>query len=561
MTVSGGGLQWSLVRRANARPGSSEVWKAISTGPISGLKVTSTPASGGYHQSIQLVAFTNSGGVGASTAAGAATGSPTASLNTTSAGSWIWGVGNDWDSATPRTPAAGQTLTHQWVDTGVGDTFWTQSLAAVTPAVGTVVALSDTKPTADNWNLAAVEVLSGGSFEPPPGDSSPPQVHISEPAAGTTVTGILQVGAVASDGVGVAKVQFRLDGQALGAPVTSPPFATAWDTRNSSQGQHTLTAEAWDAAGNVSASAGQLVDVDNSAPAPGVITIDTSVNRHAKGTLQSPGLTTSAPGEQLLAFGALDGPNQTAAQRSTVTGGGLTWTLVKRSDTQNGVSEVWSATATAKLSNAVISAAPLRTGLDGLLYVVAFQGAAGPGVAGASGAASGAPDIYLPGVRAGSWVFAVGNGWDRSTARTPVAGQVLQHQWLDTAAGDTFWVQSTAAPNTAAGLVTIHDNAPTNDRWNYAAVELVAAPVANASATAFSSRAAVSFTRTTAATRTGHASLVGGFCTLGSAGLLPPAAEVTSAARRDSAVRRTAVRRILARHPARPKRKPTRVKR
>jgi hypothetical protein len=32
--------------------------------------------------------------------------------------------------------------------------------------------------------------------------------------------------------------------------------------------------------------------------------------------------------------------------------------------------------------------------------------------------------------------------------------------------------------------VTIHDNAPTNDRWNYAAVEVTAAPSGGGAATA-----------------------------------------------------------------------------
>ena len=44
--------------------------------------------------------------------------------------------------------------------------------------------------------------------------------------------------------------------------------------------------------------------------------------------------------------------------------------------------------------------------------------------------------------------------------------------------GDTFWLQSTLMPSSAQGLVTIHDNAPTNHRWNYAAVEVTAAPAA-----------------------------------------------------------------------------------
>jgi hypothetical protein len=51
---------------------------------------------------------------------------------------------------------------------------------------------------------------------------------------------------------------------------------------------------------------------------------------------------------------------------------------------------------------------------------------------------------------------------------------VLVHQRIDTEVGDTFWVQSTAAPSTANGIVTIHDTFPTTDQWNYAAVEIVA---------------------------------------------------------------------------------------
>ena len=110
----------------------------------------------------------------------------------------------------------------------------------------------------------------------------------------------------------------------------------------------------------------------------------------------------------------------------------------------------------------------------GSLTLIAFTNAAGTSVVGRTGAPSGAPDIFLPGGIAGDWVFAVGNDWDSATARTPVSGQVLVHQKVDSQVGDTYWVQSTAAPSTANGLVDIHDTAPTADQWNYAAVEVVA---------------------------------------------------------------------------------------
>jgi hypothetical protein len=108
------------------------------------------------------------------------------------------------------------------------------------------------------------------------------------------------------------------------------------------------------------------------------------------------------------------------------------------------------------------------------LTLIAFTNAAGTGVVGRAGAPNGPPDIFLPGVIAGDWVFAVGNDWDRPSTITPVNGQVLVHQKVDTAVGDTYWVQSTTAPSSANALVDIHDDAPTNDQWNYAAVEVVA---------------------------------------------------------------------------------------
>jgi hypothetical protein len=266
----------------------------------------------------------------------------------------------------------------------------------------------------------------------------------------------------------------------------------SWDTRMAAPGQHTLSAEAVDAAGNRATATAVIVSVDNSAPPPATISVDQKVSRQARGTLTSPTLTTPSANDVIIAFVAQDGPSGAAGQRSTVTGGGLTWSLVKRSDTQSGVAEIWAAKATGTLTNATITATPLRAGYDGLLTVVAFKNAAGTGTAGATGASTGAPDIYLPGVQAGSWVWAVGNDWDGATARTPASGQAIQQQWVDTAVGDTFWLQSTLTPSSAQGLVTIHDSAPTNHRWNYAAVEITAAPAATVAGAATFSAAKAS---------------------------------------------------------------------
>ena len=158
-TVSGGGLTWSLVRRANTRPGTSEIWKATAPASAAGVAVTSTPSRAGYDQSLTVIAFAGAGGVGASSGAGAASGAPRVTLTTTAAGSWVFGVGNDWDRAAGRTLGGQQSMRHQWVDSASGDTFWAQSQTSATAAAGTVVAIDDTAPTNDQWNLAAVEVL------------------------------------------------------------------------------------------------------------------------------------------------------------------------------------------------------------------------------------------------------------------------------------------------------------------------------------------------------------------------------------------------------------------
>jgi hypothetical protein len=107
---------------------------------------------------LTVVAVQASSGVGAVQTASAASGAPTVSLTTTRAGSLVFGVGNDWDSSVARTVGSGQSIVSQWIDTSVGDTFWAQRLTSPAGALGSVVTLNDTAPTADRWNFAAIEI-------------------------------------------------------------------------------------------------------------------------------------------------------------------------------------------------------------------------------------------------------------------------------------------------------------------------------------------------------------------------------------------------------------------
>jgi len=86
-------------------------------------------------------------------------------------------------------------------------------------------------------------------------------VSISSPASGATLSGPVTVSATASDNVGVAKVEFYLD-NTLQATDTSSPYSWSWNTTSSTNGSHTVTAKAYDAAGNT-ASASVTVSVSN----------------------------------------------------------------------------------------------------------------------------------------------------------------------------------------------------------------------------------------------------------------------------------------------------------
>jgi hypothetical protein len=97
-------------------------------------------------------------------------------------------------------------------------------------------------------------------------DETPPAVSITAPANGATVAGIVAVKASASDNRGVAGVQFRLDGAALGAEDTAAPYEVSWDTAGVPNGSHTLSAVARDAAGNTASAAPVTVTVANGVP-------------------------------------------------------------------------------------------------------------------------------------------------------------------------------------------------------------------------------------------------------------------------------------------------------
>ena len=93
-------------------------------------------------------------------------------------------------------------------------------------------------------------------------DTTAPAASVTAPTGGS-VSGNVSLTASASDAVGVASVQFRVDGANVGAADTTSPYQLTWDSRTVSDAQHAITAVARDASGNATTSAARTVRVHN----------------------------------------------------------------------------------------------------------------------------------------------------------------------------------------------------------------------------------------------------------------------------------------------------------
>jgi hypothetical protein len=78
-----------------------------------------------------------------------------------------------------------------------------------------------------------------------------------------TVTGPIAITASATDNVGVAGVQFLVDGQTYGSEITAAPYTTTLNTAALSNGSHNITARARDAAGNLATASAVAVTAAN----------------------------------------------------------------------------------------------------------------------------------------------------------------------------------------------------------------------------------------------------------------------------------------------------------
>lgn len=232
------------------------------------------------------------------------------------------------------------------------------------------------------------------------------------------------------------------------------------------------------AAAALTASAAQASGApDGSPPAPDMDGMASATAAGRTATVASPPMRTRSSHALVLAFVAADGP--TSGQRVIrVSGDGLRWTPLVRSDGAGGAVEVWQARATRRLHGSLVAtlrAAALRASIT----VMAFDGA-GPYVAtrAAEQGHRSSPALELR-PRLGSLLLAVGRSEGQRTPPAPSAGGRLVFQSWQRRRQQGGWVQLTLP--TPASVARVAEMAP-SQRWRMAAVAVVIPSLARAMA-------------------------------------------------------------------------------
>ncbi len=181
-------------------------------------------------------------------------------------GNWI-----DTSSNILRTSSTGL-----FANAGTGDFHLADGSAAI--SAGRSGYQSASAPGTDRDGNARPQggAFDAGAYEKsgsaPPSDTTPPTVSVTAPGTGASVSGNITLTATANDNVGVAGVQFFVDGIARGVEDVQSPYAAAFNTATLANGSHSTTAVARDAAGNTQTSAPVSFQVNNATqPSTGIL--------------------------------------------------------------------------------------------------------------------------------------------------------------------------------------------------------------------------------------------------------------------------------------------------
>src|SRR5437773_124788 len=212
------------------------------------------------------------------------------------------------------------------------------------------------------YAIALSAMVGGGLIAPQPAQAqlSSLIVTITSPADGSPVSGTIPVTASVTiiGALTVAGVQFKLDGNNLGAEDTSAPYSVPWNTTTASNGSHTLTAVAREGLlGTLWTSDPVRVTVSNDITRP-TVTINQAAGQ-ADPTSSSPINFTAVFSEAVSGFTGTDvtiGGTAGGTKTVTVSGGPSTYTVAV-----SGMSSAGTVIATIAAGMATDAAGNLNT--------------------------------------------------------------------------------------------------------------------------------------------------------------------------------------------------------
>jgi len=176
--------------------------------------------------------------------------SPTVSIVSPIGGATVSGSLPIQGSATDN---IGVTRVELWIDnlldSACSNTAYSCSWNSASASVGSHLITVKAYDAAGNMGSVSETLVVAA---PAGSDTQKPTVQIANPAAGTAVTGTINITAIASDNVGIAQLCIYVD-DVLKSSSTGSSATYSWNTKKGGGGSHTITAKAWDAAGNYSA--------------------------------------------------------------------------------------------------------------------------------------------------------------------------------------------------------------------------------------------------------------------------------------------------------------------
>jgi peptidoglycan/xylan/chitin deacetylase (PgdA/CDA1 family) len=170
---------------------------------------------------------------------------------------------------------------HYWAQSPqfAASSSWTQATWA-TPALP-----ADATALSFGMNIQAVGTLTTDDYSLADSGGPPtsPSVSLTSPSPGATLTGPVTFSASASSSLGIARVDYLVNG-AVVATSSSPPYTATWDSSTVGDGPVTVTARATDVGGNQTTSAPVSATMSNAASRGGNMLANASLETSSNGT-------------------------------------------------------------------------------------------------------------------------------------------------------------------------------------------------------------------------------------------------------------------------------------